>query len=1330
MFNTLYMAPTRKINQVQTHTHTHTSYDDTPAQTPAHPSAHSHTEMARAPSRSASSESALSTGLLQSGIRFIRESVSGVFSAAGGRNAANTAPLVANDINTAGFNNRQKNFLVHHRDAFRGLHQRAVLLQGNRDAAPDEVRSLLREIRVAIETAQPQYDNLIAELHLAGKTRAVTFATSLWTQALAPIADVLTQASNDPTEPADPFRSANMASSGAADASAPAGATTNSATTVPPPPPHQQLLPPQNLALPPRRHSTPDPSVELAIEAEGNGDALSPVPNPVEAERARFNGPTVVHNLQVDESDTDAIQIVAERPPPPPPPPPPPAVADAVDTEQQRQIAHDHQVALQIAAQDQNPDMQPTISKDDLIQRQMQAIKDLERRLDAALAQAPANNQNNQPPPAKQHKSHQTQNRAARGPGTQHYNTYHYNKSSSPRSRLRRPPSPNRRNTQQQQGNPQPKQPQPLFPQLHPQPTDAEGHHQQPQQAAAPGSTHSAPPSIAGDQGAAATVGAATGGGTLHPGPRFSGPTMTHFPQANNPLPQYQAAPQQYMPQPPPNFTPNPILQRYHAQLMLSTAPPASSYPNPFQYATTDEPASYYLSLTHPWNVTPPNTAIPATDYDKFKKMAPPFNGKPDSYVVWRQIFIPSVHLARASVNWKVSALLACFNMSDPELRHIADGIPADSGGYRLAIRRLEKHYGHPLGVLGARQRALDAITKVTRPDTKLIHRLYLKLEDLINEYERVNRAAEAFGPHLYENVTQKLDPDLLADFHLWNSAVAKHPVPCAVTILAWLDELLDVRRATALPPRAASVPPPNAQVFSTNGPVKFVCPFDQQEHRIIKCPQFQGETPNNRRRMLQRVRRCFSCFEEGHDTSTCPRNISCKECGNKHHSLLHGAKFFKKKPTIRAHTTQVETDSDTEEEEEPFTQTAYHVGIKSRVSLQTVPVTCVNPLNGKTALLNCMLDSGATASFISQKAAEELGLQGRAAMATIKGFNGSSFEQEIMVSHLVLKTHNTDHEVSVQVVRDPAASYKPFDWTQVQHLHSHLKDLPIPQPVPGRVVDVMLGQATPHLLSAVSPDVAPPTPGGPIARHTALGWTVGGPTGLSPTDSDESSLYVLKCHAPAVPVPWSAARWSSFHFTTKQDNTSNATEPPPHPKNTGGAHQDRNLHDLVQRMFDVDAAAGPLANSVRDEQVFAYLRKNMIMEDGRYKLPVLWKTRPPPFTTISLTHSPASAAWRIPSSSPTPPSAINIWGRSTNGWRASSWRKFLPPLLPTTALTTSPTSASTTHTSRPPNSGRSWTPRPSQAERPHSTIMFTKVPNWSQSSSQFSSASDATQSL
>ena len=1182
---------------------------------------------ARPPART--DDSASPGGLFRSGIQFLRQQVSGVFATGGGRTAANTADLPPATINVVGFNNKQKAFLTEHRDLFKALHHRARLLQGRPDVPKDEVRAFLVEVRKTIETAQPKYDNLITELDLAGKRDAVNFATSLWSRSLEPLAAALVQAAQArappagaaPPPPADSSADDVFTSPAAVArnvlhsptavrripdpdvielAPPPPAATARPPATVAPPPPPP--LVPAITVLPPPRQSTPELGGRDSLPpaaADPNADNISSVNSPPAANNTprhtlRALGPNLVRALvggvHGDDGD-DVLEIALGAPNLPPPPNP----------AQQEQIRRDHEMAVELAAAEasssQPDDPGPTITKDDLIQRQMNMIKELEARLDRALAaQAAA-------PPPTAAADLQPDHPPYRGPGTQHYNQHHFHRpaSDSPRSRLNRPPSPGRRQNgqsqRQQAKHPQEdktRRPTPLFP------TTAQTN---------PNITHQAQTARAGQQ--------------APPQQHQQVQEVARLLQNNAPPNAKAASVPAATPAAPHSI--NPILDQYHAELQRFTAPPTAARPSPYCIRSGDSSDKYYFSLTYPWNTPPPSNAPLFSDYDKIKKITPHFDGRLDSYVRWRQLFIPAVHQARASVVWKVSALLYAFNTSNSALRDIADGIPGDEGGYRLAIRRLEKHYGHPLGVLGARQRALASITKVRRNDTATIHKLYLKLEDLINELHRLGRSPDAFASHLYEDTTAKLDADLTQDFHLWNSAVAKHAIPNAVTVLAWLDELLDSRRAQALPtPQPSPRPPPSAaQVlhqstqqqagqdsFNTH---TFVCPFDGDEHRIIRCPKFTSATPNDRRIMLQKARRCFSCLEEGHDTQECTRSIKCKECDKKHHTLLHGAKFFRKRTSLRAHTAQVLTDSESEEEEEePTTHVVCHAGHKSRVALQTVPVQCINPLNGHVTHLNCMLDSGATASFISRKAAEELGLQGRAAMATIKGFNGASFEQEIMVSHLILRTHNSEHEVSVQVVQDPAASYSPFDWTKVQHLHEHLRNIPIQPPVPNKVVDLMLGQATPHLISALEPDISPPQGNGPIARKTALGWTVGGPTGTANNKQEADSFYVLKCHSPNASLSCSAHRWDSFHFTTEKLST----PPPPPQKITGGVPAlpaDRQLHDLVQRMFDIDDAAGPLANSVRDEQVFAHLRRHMRLVGGRYELPVLWKKKPPP---------------------------------------------------------------------------------------------------------------------
>ncbi len=53
------------------------------------------------------------------------------------------------------------------------------------------------------------------------------------------------------------------------------------------------------------------------------------------------------------------------------------------------------------------------------------------------------------------------------------------------------------------------------------------------------------------------------------------------------------------------------------------------------------------------------------------------------------------------------------------------------------------------------------------------------------------------------------------------------------------------------------------------------------------------------------------------------------------------------------------------------------------------MPVLCLNPANKKKYEINCMLDSGASATFISARAAKVLGLTVYSHVMKLKGVEG-----------------------------------------------------------------------------------------------------------------------------------------------------------------------------------------------------------------------------------------------------------------------------------------------------------------------------------------------------
>jgi hypothetical protein len=75
----------------------------------------------------------------------------------------------------------------------------------------------------------------------------------------------------------------------------------------------------------------------------------------------------------------------------------------------------------------------------------------------------------------------------------------------------------------------------------------------------------------------------------------------------------------------------------------------------------------------------------------------------------------------------------------------------------------------------------------------------------------------------------------------------------------------------------------------------------------LIKCPKFKDMSPQARKDVIVRSKRCFVCFKE-HQVKDCTYKRTCNLCDGRHHPLLHvGSKGASANALV-----------DEEEEEEP----------------------------------------------------------------------------------------------------------------------------------------------------------------------------------------------------------------------------------------------------------------------------------------------------------------------------------------------------------------------------------------------------------------------------
>ena len=614
--------------------------------------------------------------------------------------------------------------------------------------------------------------------------------------------------------------------------------------------------------------------------------------------------------------------------------------------------------------------------------------------------------------------------------------------------------------------------------------------------------------------------------------------------------------------------------------------------------AEGDEGEEFYKTLPYPWNITPPKTQKEATEFKKLDSLTVKFDGKEEQYPAWRAIFIPAVHMVRCRVGWKATILMRSLSTEAPRLRDIISSIDATPAGYRRAVSRLEKMFGNPLGILAARLQEIRKIYTVEHRDHDQLEHLAMKLEDYLDEAVNHGHKEELFSPQLYQELQQKLDDELAAKMIGWCRTNKQERNPLA--ILAWLQDQTDDNRVIASR-RAEEDKKPTAR-YETGGkerrmqkngkyvaqtkagadnkaergafkPTSKTCPMDDEMHKLSDCEKFMEMTATEKWYKIRELKRCFSCFEDGHGALDCEEENPCGKCKHRHHTLLHEAEVPQR---------QVRREQEGGEDK------ALKATAEGTASLQCIPVTCINQSSTIRLKVNAIMDTGSSATFLSRRAAEKLGLKMYKAGA-VTGVNGFRSDSYTTCSSIYLMGEDgKKYWIPTYVTEDPTASYEPVDWSEKKETFSHLQDIPVKPPISNITTDLLIGMDAPHLMTSLEGDRVGATAAEPFARRTVLGWVIGGPT---------TQIQKKDAARPrAAPADCKAEDWSAIHL-----------------RNTALlSRADRDLHMLVQAKWHIEDAVGQQDYCKLDQDLLDRMRQTIRMKNGRYQIPVLWRENPP----------------------------------------------------------------------------------------------------------------------
>ena len=295
-------------------------------------------------------------------------------------------------------------------------------------------------------------------------------------------------------------------------------------------------------------------------------------------------------------------------------------------------------------------------------------------------------------------------------------------------------------------------------------------------------------------------------------------------------------------------------------------------------------------------------------------KVKPPtFNGDPLEWSKFKSLLTSIISDAKyLSDRQKVSILIEAMTDSKAKMK-VEDA--AANGTFDDAMAALTETYGRPRIVFPL---YMDLVFQRVQPISYTSSSL-LETKSAISKAYRGLQSCKActaehlIGQHLFNLFTAEM----------WNAwahynAGSKDP-PTYERVLAFLEKESVDLDADIRPPATSvksktpqTLVKPNVAnyksakvhaVRSTEPPLKTVpCNYCKNDgHRIHSCPDFRAVDTEVRRLFVNSSRLCYNCLASGHRSQDCNSRGRCKECGSKHHTLLHSSSNHRREPSTPA---------------------------------------------------------------------------------------------------------------------------------------------------------------------------------------------------------------------------------------------------------------------------------------------------------------------------------------------------------------------------------------------------------------------------------------------
>ncbi|KAG1656302.1 Tubby [Nymphon striatum] len=472
------------------------------------------------------------------------------------------------------------------------------------------------------------------------------------------------------------------------------------------------------------------------------------------------------------------------------------------------------------------------------------------------------------------------------------------------------------------------------------------------------------------------------------------------------------------------------------------------------------------------------------------------FSGDPLTWQPFWDGFNQAVHAVQSIPEVNKFTYLRRFLKG--EAARAIEGWATTEANYVAAISYLKKRFGDPEDqkqALWSRLLNLEPVKTFNVP----------AMRTLLDTARSTTRSLEALGiPELSYSamftviVRQRL-PSTLDEKWLLSSCSGNATTE---DLLTFLEKRVRAREQTNLvasfrKDQVKAVTYPRTQKYvqtvamaAASGLSTPACFFCGQSHTLWNCTL----PINQKRNIIKHKKECFNCLRLGHNAAACPSNGRCKSCNGSHHSSIHISGYSSstsQNPEVALPYNPITSNHDESPVSAVVTRATVH---RQTLSPVVLPIISVTIKGQRQAQARCLLDTGSSATFISQDLASSIRpkLIEKTSLDLVTFASGSKMVDANIISCSIVGP-NTAFSVQPIVLPDLGVNQMPLtqDLPCVKELReSHGISLSDCNATSSKV-DMVIGS---DLYSHIVGTGRIMLQNGAIAINTKFGWTIHGP--------------------------------------------------------------------------------------------------------------------------------------------------------------------------------------------------------------------------------------------